>query len=351
MAAATAAPPTEEDLSLILGFQMQELEEAHSANSPSHALDWELAKSLLEIDLKQQLQVWDDHVLAASIYRATALDGELLEEEMAHEAQSQSDRALAMRVNDGYEIDNDVEPAGPSGPPNKRQRTGPALDPEAQAIFNVYQSGLRPVCWKDRGRGEGASGNSKQLQDRNPRRVVDCNVCTDPKDDFEVVPLACGHNHCLDCLRHNFRHHLAAEYFNMPRCCEPIPPVHAADVLDDAELARFQGLLDAAQSGKRVFCGAGCGTLLRAAWKKYDIGICLNCNQQTCLICEGPSHSGICPEDANTQSLMETATTNRWQTCIKCGTLVELAAGCYHITCLFVDPSPSNHTSLGKMLN
>lgn len=340
MAAATAAAPSEEDLSLILSFQMQELEDAQSASSP----DWELAKSLLEVDLKQQLQIWNDHVLAASIYRATALDGELIEEEVAREAQSASDRDLAIRIDAGYEIDNESNRAGPSGPPSKRQRTGPALDPEVEAVFKGYLSELRAVCWKDRGRGEGASGSSAKPQNRNPRRVVDCDVCTEPKDDFEAVPLACGHSHCLDCLRLNFRHHMAAEHFDVPRCCEPIPAIHAAEVLDEAELARFQGLLDAAQPGRRVFCGSGCGTLLREAWKKHDIGICLTCGQRTCLMCGGPSHSGICPEDTDTQSLMETATACRWQTCIKCGTLVELAAGCYHILCLFVDPHPTPTT-------
>jgi len=325
--------PSEDDLALILSFQMEELAKASHSSASG---DWELAKSLLETDLQQQLQIWDDHILAASMYRAAALDGELIEKVVEREMQVQADHALAEQIEQGREIIDD----NPPGPPQKRQRTTPRLDPAVEAIYNGYVSELRAVCWKDRGSGEGTSQDSEALQKRNPRRIVDCNVCTEAKDDFDVIPLGCGHNHCLDCLYLNFRLAIEHQHLDLLRCCEPIPVFYAADVLGQAELKLFHELLTSHQPGRKIQCSSGCGTTLLPAWMKHDFGLCMTCNHQTCLICGKASHTGECPNDTDTQSLFDVAETEKWQRCYKCGTVVQLQTGCYHITCRFVCPPP-----------
>ncbi|KAF8536386.1 hypothetical protein BDD12DRAFT_796103 [Trichophaea hybrida] len=317
----------EDDLALVLSFQMEEL--ASAATTTSTTADWDLAKSLLESDLQQQLQIWEDHVLAASMYRAAALDGELIEQEVTREMQVQADHALAEQINQGHEIIED----SPPGPPQKRQRTAARLDPAVEAVFNGYISDMTPVLWKDRGAGVGTSQDSEGLQKKNPRRIVDCDVCTEGKDDFEVVSLGCGHHFCLDCLRLNFTLAIDTQNLDILRCCKPIQVFYAADVLSEGELEEFHKLLAGNHPGRKILCSGGCGTILLPAWIKHDFGLCMDCNNQTCLICGKASHTGECPDDSATQSLFDVAETEKWQRCFQCGTVVQLQIGCYHITC------------------
>ncbi|KAF8253174.1 hypothetical protein K440DRAFT_627429 [Wilcoxina mikolae CBS 423.85] len=318
----------EDDLALILSFQMEELASATTTTTSTTA-DWDLAKSLLESDLQQQLQIWEDHVLAASMYRAAALDGELIEQEVSREIQVQADHALAEQIDQGREIIED----NPPGPPQKRQRTAARLDPAVEAIYNGYVSDITPVLWKDRGAGEGTSQDSEGLKKKNPRRIVDCDVCTEAKDDFEMVSLGCGHNFCLDCLRLNFTLAIDTQNLDILRCCQPIQVFYAADVLSEDELAEFHRLLARNHPGRKIQCSGGCGTILLPAWMQHDFGLCMTCNHQTCLICGKASHTGECPNDSDTQSLFDVAETEKWQRCFQCGTVVQLQTGCYHITC------------------
>ncbi|KAI5812040.1 hypothetical protein BZA77DRAFT_325350 [Pyronema omphalodes] len=324
MATSLALP--DEGFAKLLAIQMEELATAGNHSDP----DWLFAKTLMEIEVQQQLQVWQDHAFAQSMQRAAALDGQLIEEELQREKQLQEDRALAQQTQQRLDQGDEVVIAGPA---TKRQRTAPPMDPEVEATYNKFVADVSPVCWKDRGKGEGTSGDAEALQTMNMRRVVDCNVCQEPKDDFEVVKLACEHNHCLECLKANFRHSIQVG-LHLPRCCDDIPIAHAAEVLNDTELSAFQGLLAMQTATRRIICSnAKCATTILPQWKKGDIALCLACNRQTCTLCHEAAHEGECPEDPDTQSFLEVAERMKYQRCYSCGYMCDLKQGCYHITC------------------
>lgn len=71
---------------------------------------------------------------------------------------------------------------------------------------------------------------------------------------------------------------------------------------------------------------------------------CMTCNGLFCINCKVPWHAKMTcwqylssnphpwTEDAKLKSL---ATRNLWRQCVKCNHLIELADGCYHITCRY----------------
>jgi hypothetical protein len=64
-----------------------------------------------------------------------------------------------------------------------------------------------------------------------------------------------------------------------------------------------------------------------------DAATCEKCQCKTCSICKGPSHEdGDCPEDVETEELLETAAKKNWQRCYSCRQMVELDTGCNHIS-------------------
>lgn len=62
---------------------------------------------------------------------------------------------------------------------------------------------------------------------------------------------------------------------------------------------------------------------------------CPSCNTGVCGYCRGMIHgAGVdCPEDFGLEATLEEAERQGWRRCYKCRTLVELTAGCRHITC------------------
>ncbi|XP_049368072.1 E3 ubiquitin-protein ligase RSL1 [Solanum verrucosum] len=75
--------------------------------------------------------------------------------------------------------------------------------------------------------------------------------------------------------------------------------------------------------------------------ERLGISKCTKCNGLFCVNCKVPWHYNIAcdeyrkrnpnpPEDLKLKTLAET---NLWRQCVKCNHMIELAAGCYHITC------------------
>ncbi|PHU03394.1 hypothetical protein BC332_28645 [Capsicum chinense] len=75
--------------------------------------------------------------------------------------------------------------------------------------------------------------------------------------------------------------------------------------------------------------------------ERLGIRKCTKCTGLFCVNCKVPWHYGIScneyrrrnpnpPEDVKLKTL---AATNLWRQCVKCNHMIELAAGCYHMTC------------------
>ncbi|XP_057811337.1 E3 ubiquitin-protein ligase RSL1-like [Salvia miltiorrhiza] len=71
---------------------------------------------------------------------------------------------------------------------------------------------------------------------------------------------------------------------------------------------------------------------------------CVKCNGHFCVKCKVPWHNNMTciqyktlnphppQEEAKLKNL---AATNLWRQCVKCNHMIELAAGCYHMTCRY----------------
>ncbi|KAF8419293.1 hypothetical protein EV426DRAFT_615745 [Tirmania nivea] len=187
------------------------------------------------------------------------------------------------------------------------------------------------------GVGVGRSTTGTSARDH---RNLHCDVCTELLPDYEIVSLPCEHNYCRTCLRKIFLNTLKSLSFP-PRCCTTIPTTLAAEVLDDAELEKYlheSVVHDATaepEKRRRNCAMSTCGQVLLPGWIRGDVGLCLRCEGKTCMICGGEAHpGGDCPKDEDTASLFRLAEGKRWQRCPKCGSVVELVQGCFHMTCL-----------------
>ncbi|KAG8371369.1 hypothetical protein BUALT_Bualt13G0080500 [Buddleja alternifolia] len=69
---------------------------------------------------------------------------------------------------------------------------------------------------------------------------------------------------------------------------------------------------------------------------------CIKCNGRFCIDCKVPWHNNMTCFDykrtnpypqAEEAKLKNLAATNLWRQCVKCNHMIELAAGCYHMTC------------------
>ena len=67
--------------------------------------------------------------------------------------------------------------------------------------------------------------------------------------------------------------------------------------------------------------------------KKY--GLCTACDMKVCVTCSGKFHpkEKECPNDPSLLELKELASKEGWQRCYQCKAMVELRAGCNHMTC------------------
>lgn len=72
---------------------------------------------------------------------------------------------------------------------------------------------------------------------------------------------------------------------------------------------------------------------------------CIKCHNLFCINCMVPWHSNMTCMDykrshpnpaAHDNLLKNLATRKQWRQCIKCNNMVELASGCYHITCRYL---------------
>ncbi|KAK6776813.1 hypothetical protein RDI58_027814 [Solanum bulbocastanum] len=75
--------------------------------------------------------------------------------------------------------------------------------------------------------------------------------------------------------------------------------------------------------------------------ERLGIRKCTKCNCLFCVNCKVPWHCNIAcdeyrkrnPNPLEDRKLKTLAETNLWRQCVKCNHMIELAAGCYHITC------------------
>jgi IBR domain, a half RING-finger domain len=160
-----------------------------------------------------------------------------------------------------------------------------------------------------------------------------------PRD--KAAKLQCGHYMCNACLKRIFELSVKDPQHMPPKCCtsDHILLKHV-DRLFNNDFKRLWNKKHIEYTTKnRMYCpGKRCGEWINP--KKHvhiDGGTkyakCGSCHTKICCLCNGKWHGKRdCPNDEETNALLETAKKSGWQRCYSCRTLVELKEGCNHMT-------------------
>ncbi|KAF2640459.1 hypothetical protein P280DRAFT_319736 [Massarina eburnea CBS 473.64] len=167
-----------------------------------------------------------------------------------------------------------------------------------------------------------------------------CSVCLDSFPAKNTTTLDCEperHTYCHTCLAHLFETAVFKETSLFPpRCCQKDIPLDIGRELLSKDLIKdFDLKVEELKSPNPTFCSnRECAKFIRASEIQHNIGTCPFCKDKTCSTCKGKAHEEqLCPQDPDTISLQDEAKRSKWQQCSECKNMVELSAGCFHITC------------------
>ncbi|KAG5302056.1 IBR domain-containing protein [Histoplasma ohiense] len=199
----------------------------------------------------------------------------------------------------------------------------------------------RPLGWI----GSKKSNPTRALRDRLRERNTfkECSSCFDEIMDKNLISLNCQHKYCLKCFIQLINTAMATEKLFPPKCClEEIPQRLILDNLDhngrDAFRLKVQEY--AISEPRRVYCPE----ITCAKWippnklkkgKKPSQKSCPYCRNEICTLCRSLAHANLkdCPQDYGLEATLEEAEYHGWRRCYSCHSMVELTAGCRHITC------------------
>ncbi|EWC45651.1 hypothetical protein DRE_05212 [Drechslerella stenobrocha 248] len=215
--------------------------------------------------------------------------------------------------------------------PAKPKKQDPAEElSQLQDLIQVLAASAGwSLDWQEDEPTSSAQAASKRY--REELSVV-CNICGDMHQNYRVFSLNCGHRYCVDCMRDHIMHVVDRRSQYPPRCCETLPIAFAAEVLMEAELNKLLDLKDAYDSSKHASCTHCKQDILHESIQDGS-AFCIPCAKFTCVHCGKELHDGVCPEDKDTELLLETAREEGWSKCEKCNHIVELTVGCFHMIC------------------
>ncbi|GKD04085.1 IBR domain-containing protein [Tanacetum coccineum] len=189
------------------------------------------------------------------------------------------------------------------------------------------------------------------------KKIENCVICLEDKsmDQFFSVK-GCNHEYCRDCMKQ----HVEAKLRDgmMPRCpnegCESELKIDGCENILTPKLAEMMKQLLKEASipvTEKFYCPyPKCSTLMsktevhQLPRSIYEIGarMCDKCHGSFCISCRVPWHKNMdCAEYkrrnpnplVQESKLKNLAAQNLWRQCIKCKHMIELATGCYHMTC------------------
>ncbi|KAL8376012.1 hypothetical protein RB595_007224 [Gaeumannomyces hyphopodioides] len=240
-------------------------------------------------EIATHLRRESDRAMALSISRAVRLDTGVIDSHLAEEERATQDRAYALTL----------------------------LDPGAGA----------PAA------AEGASSTALVVSGA-PR--CDCVVCGATSAPEGGIRSPCNHDYCRDCLVRLFDLSLRDESLFPPRCCGSIIPLDISRKYIGPELAgRFLARKIEMETPDRTYChDPRCSRFIPPDFIRMEVGTCVSCAKGTCVVCKAASHQGDCPDDPRTKQLLDLAQEKGWRQCRTCKAMVELAYGCFHMTCV-----------------
>lgn len=191
--------------------------------------------------------------------------------------------------------------------------------------------------------------------------LENCSICCEDKSLAMMITMKCSHKFCSHCMKTYVDGkvqstqvpircpQLRCKYYISTAECRSFLPVTSYESLERA-LAEANVL-----NSEKFYCPyPNCSVLLhpqeclsaRASSSSQSDSSCVECpvcQKFICAECGVPWHSSMsCEEyqslpmeerDAADITLHRLAQNNRWRRCQQCRRMIELAQGCYHMTC------------------
>ncbi|CAH9107400.1 unnamed protein product [Cuscuta epithymum] len=226
----------------------------------------------------------------------------------------------------------------------------PVLVPrnEIKFVFKFAREALNSQIMKQQG-----SSTSKNVYES-------CVICLEEVEISHIFIVdGCLHRYCISCMKQHMEVKLLSGVLPkcpQDRCNSELRTDSCCKILTPKLIPLLNLRIKEASIpvGERVYCPfPKCSALMsRREVLEYSRGtninvdtsgarVCTQCNGQFCINCKVTWHCGMncyeyrrrnpgTQEDVKLKSL---AALNLWRQCVKCSHMIELAAGCYHMTC------------------
>ncbi|KAL3616411.1 hypothetical protein CASFOL_039801 [Castilleja foliolosa] len=196
------------------------------------------------------------------------------------------------------------------------------------------------------------TGGSKNLTET-------CTICTEDTDITQIFSVDdCLHRYCFSCMKQHVEVKLL--HGMLPTC--PYEGCKSKLQLDSCikfltprliEIMHHRIKEDSVPVTEKVYCPYPKCSALMSKREVFEYSLkailgaglsrlrkCVKCDGRFCVDCKVPWHNNMTcsvyktiypqPEEVKLKSL---AATNLWRQCVKCNHMIELSAGCYHMTC------------------
>lgn len=162
-----------------------------------------------------------------------------------------------------------------------------------------------------------------------------CVVCGKGIESTTLVPLACGHRYCTNCIIDLFEFAIYDETSFPPQCCEQRIPL--ANVYPSFT-SEFQHTIQEKETkvwtSSRIYChNPKCSQLLADSNLKTLKLVCAHCYSVTCTSCKAAGHVEPCQDDLATSSTIQSVAGRKYVQCCRCSGFMECSEDRDHIIC------------------
>lgn len=300
---------------------------------------------MMERDMQRQLEILEGQVLTLNIlkdeHEGRVAFAKLLEEEK----QAVTDHQLAMSLagmgigHSKVKSSNDYEATLCDEEDSTRDEQWEMAKELYSAAFNRDGSERRSPRKTESVKAEDLEGGDKGGV-LGSNALTKCIACMDVVATKDTITLDCDpepHTYCRTCLTDLFKSAIYDTTLFPPRCCRaPISLEVSRAVLPKDLIKDFDIKVEELATPNPTYCSnAECAKFIQLKDIKGDVGTCVFCREETCVLCKCKSHGGLCPSDPHVQLLMDAAKRSKWQQCLRCKNMVELVTGCFHMTYVY----------------
>jgi len=164
---------------------------------------------------------------------------------------------------------------------------------------------------------------------------ANCVVCNDVKDQSEFVQAPCEHTFCRVCFRNYIQAATWDESLYPPTCCnQELPLSIGLQFLELGVVEQYRKNAEEFSTSDRTYCNQStCSAFIPLQHIQLGVATCPECRSDTCSICKGRPHGDSqCPENLEDGEMKALLEKENWVRCPNCKRIIELEAGCNHVT-------------------